>query len=247
MQRNIIVGIDEAGRGPLAGPVIAVAFCILDVQHTILNTKLRDSKLLSAKQRNAIYAELYRSSAVEWGIGQVSHTQIDKINIYQATRLAMKRAVLSLERKLKKHSKFLLVHKIHDREFTEPTSEVCKDKMCEDGLRTSLAVELIIDGNMVLDLPMRQKAVIKADTIIPECMAAGIIAKVTRDRLMLRLHKQYPQYGFNRHKGYGTKFHVQALNRFGPCKIHRASFSPIRDLKVPISKTHIPNNFKSQT
>jgi ribonuclease HII len=142
--------------------------------------------------------ELYRNPSVEWGIGWVSHKQIDKINIYQATRLAMKKAVLSLQRK---------VYEVRPR--------------------TSIDL-VIVDGNMLLDLPMRQKAVVKADATVPQCMAAGIVAKVTRDRLMLLLHQKYPQYGFDRHKGYGTQFHMEALKKYGPCKIHRLSFAPCK-------------------
>jgi ribonuclease HII len=194
--RKIIVGIDEAGRGPLAGPVVAAAFVLLDTK--LDTSKLRDSKVLSAKQRESIYTELHRHPAAKWGIGQVSEKHIDKINIYQATRLAMKKAVLALE------------HKLCGVSDTPHNS-------C-----------LIIDGNMALDLPMIQKAIVKADTTVPECMAASIVAKVTRDRLMLKLHKKYPIYGFDRHKGYGTAYHMEMLKRHGVCPIHRRSFAPCR-------------------
>jgi ribonuclease HII len=183
--QKIVIGIDEAGRGPLAGPVVACAIMVPQL------SGLRDSKQLTPNQREHLYTLLKKHPAVEWGIGKVSEKQIDKINIYQATRLAMKKAVLQLERKVKIHS-------------------------------------LIIDGNMLLDLPISQKAVVKADATIVQCMAASIIAKVTRDRLMLKLHKQYPQYGFDRHKGYGTPLHMEMLRRHGPCKIHRMSFAPCK-------------------
>ena len=206
MQR-IIVGIDEVGRGPLAGPVVAAACVILDTKYAILNTGVRDSKKLSPNQREQVFANLSLNSGVEWGIGQVSEKQIDKINIYQATRLAMKKAVQSLERKLK------LVPEVRDRVKSEPGAVIDS---------------LIIDGNMLLDLPVSQKAIIKADATIPQCMAASIVAKVTRDRLMLRLHKKYPQYGFDRHKGYGTAYHLKALKTHGPSPIHRLSFAPCK-------------------
>jgi ribonuclease HII len=253
--KQIIVGIDEAGRGPLAGPVVAAALTVLNPEfkypnlrqiqnYNFLDSKrisdfvfrpsletgqcldsnirLRDSKLLSAKQRKLIYAELLKDSKVMWGIGQVSETQIDKINILQATRLAMKKAVVSLERKLQnklqrpsQSSATALAPKVHDREKSGPVG---------------IIDSLIIDGNILLDLPMRQKAVVKADATILQCMAASIVAKVTRDRLMLRLHKKYPLYGFDRHKGYGTTHHIAMLRVHGPCSIHRLSFAPCKVL-----------------
>lgn len=196
--KKIIVGIDEAGRGPLAGPVIAAAITGLgNPKHEFRISKLRDSKLLSAIQRERIYLELYQNPDVFWGVGKVGEKTIDKINILQATRLAMKRAVSSLYKKI---------------------------GVGEDG--PSPAVELVIDGNMLLDLPIVQKAIIKADATIMQCMAASIIAKVTRDRLMLKLHKKYPLYGFNRHKGYGTPQHMEMLRLHGPSPVHRMSFAP---------------------
>lgn len=171
--------------------MVAAAFVILDTRYKIQDTNLRDSKALSANQRERIFSELHASPAVEWGIGQVSEKQIDKINIFQATRLAMKRAYQSLIRKLQ--------------------------------IQPDL---LIIDGISLIDVSISQKAIIKADVTILQCMAASIVAKVTRDRLMLKLHKKYPQYGFDRHKGYGTRMHIEALKTHGPCEIHRLSFSP---------------------
>ncbi|MBI2098385.1 MAG: ribonuclease HII [Candidatus Wildermuthbacteria bacterium] len=195
--QKIIVGIDEAGRGPLAGPVVAAAFCVVG------KPKFRaigdfDSKKLTPQWREDLYQVFTSHPQIEWGIGQVSEKQIDKINILQATRLAMKKAFYGLFRKLQ-----------------------------NKGVTPNL---LIVDGTSLLDIPISQKAIPKADATIFPCMAASIIAKVTRDRLMLKLHERYPVYGFDRHKGYGTKFHLQALARFGPCTIHRKSFSPISDV-----------------
>lgn len=202
---QVVVGLDEAGRGPLAGPVVACAVCVLDFKNwdlfrnsklEIRNLRLRDSKLLSAKQRTLIYEELRRNTDLEWGIGRVSEKQIDKINILQATRLAMKKAFQSLSRKL--HKK---------------------------GVEPQL---LIIDGTSLIDVSISQKAIIKADATVLQCMAASIIAKVTRDRLMIKLHKKYPVYGFDRHKGYGTRMHIEMIARYGSSPIHRQSFAPIR-------------------
>ena len=143
-----------------------------------------------------MYKILTNHPQIQWGIGKVSEDIIDEINIFQATKLAMRKAVKSLERKLKK-----------------------------EGRRISF---LLLDGNFPIDSAIPQKSVIKADEKIFSCSAASIIAKVTRDRVMTRYHKKYPQYGFNRHKGYGTKFHFAMLKKYGPCKIHRKSFAPIK-------------------
>lgn len=216
MQKTI-VGIDEAGRGPLAGPVIAAAITVLgNPKSQDTNSKqfssLKDSKLLSPRQREIIYAELYQNPEVIWGIGKVGEKTIDKINIYQATRLAMRKAVLSLERKLYKHQeKITEVHNSYGR---------------RNDVISPIIDSLIVDGNMLLDLPIRQKAVIKADATILQCMAASIVAKVTRDRLMRKMHQKYPLYGFDRHKGYGTAYHLEMLKLHGPCDIHRLSFAP---------------------
>lgn len=188
--QKIIVGIDEAGRGPLAGPVIACAIVVPRF------SGLRDSKQLTPKRREEIYASLKQHPDVKWGIGKVSEKQIDKINIFQATRLAMKKAYQSLARKL--HKK---------------------------GVTPNL---LIIDGISLIDVSVSQKAVIRADATVLQCMAASIVAKVTRDAIMLKMHKKYPQYGFDSHKGYGTSHHLAMLKIHGPSSIHRLSFAPCK-------------------
>jgi len=177
---RLIAGIDEAGRGPLAGPVVAAAV-ILDK----LIDGLNDSKLLSALKRKRLF-KIIKCEAVAIGVGIVSHQLVDRINIYQAARLAMKKAVLNLS---------LAPH------------------------------HLLIDGNLSLDLEIPQTAIVKGDRKSCSIAAASIIAKVTRDKIMLRYHKKFPVYGFDRHKGYGTKLHFENLQKHGACPIHRRSFS----------------------
>lgn len=190
-KEKIIFGIDEVGRGPLAGPVFAVA--IIVPQLLIINYQFpkRDSKKLSAKQREKIYNFLKQSTEVKWGIGKVSEKVIDKINILQATKLAMEKAVLSLEKKIGKQAEMLL-----------------------------------IDGNFGIGLARPQQSIIKGDEKIFLISLASIVAKVERDNLMVKLHKKYFQYGFDQHKGYGTRQHLNALQKFGLCEIHRKSFRP---------------------
>ncbi len=188
-----VVGLDEAGRGPLAGPVTAAAVTVR--QFPISNfqfPKIRDSKKLSAKQREQWYKILTKHPDIIWGVGIVSEKIIDKINIFEATKLAMKKAVGALQ--------------------------------CQQDF-------LLIDGRDTLeDLYISQKAIIKGDEKVFSCAAASIIAKVTRDQLMLKYAKKYPQYGFEKHKGYGTRQHCEILRKHGPCKIHRRSFRPIKGL-----------------
>ncbi|MDP3995828.1 MAG: ribonuclease HII [bacterium] len=182
--------LDEAGRGPLAGPVIA---CVVTVrQFPISNFQfpnIRDSKKLSAKKREEFYNILTKHPDIEWGIGRVSEKVIDKINILESTKLAMSRALI----KLKKKPSFL-----------------------------------ILDGNFKINSAIPQKSIIKADEKVFSCMAAGIIAKVTRDRIMKRYHLKYPCYGFDKHKGYPTKKHKRVIKKNGICKIHRKTFRPIK-------------------
>jgi len=189
---NKVCCLDEAGRGPLAGPVTAAAVVYrlpMSVKFTDIGSLsafsgIRDSKKLSPKKRERFYKILTNHPAIKWGIGIVSEKIIDKINILEATKLAMKKALEKLK-----------------------------------------ADYLILDGKMELDLPISQKSIVKADEKVFSCAAASIIAKVTRDRIMARYHKKYPQYGFDRHRGYPTKHHYQMIRKYGPCQIHRKSFN----------------------
>lgn len=184
---------DEVGRGPLAGPVLAAAVIIdksiLKHLENPLFGFVRDSKKLTEKKRKEVYEFLIKNELVHWGIGRIEVPVIDKVNIYQASRLAAKKAVEDL------------CQKIGGIDF------------------------LIIDGkNMILDLDVSQKSIIKADEKIFSCSAASIIAKVKRDELMYSYHKKYPCYGFDKHKGYGTKLHKEMIKKYGICSIHRKSF-----------------------
>lgn len=197
---TIVVGVDEAGRGPLAGPVVAAAVTI--EKFPMRNGQLpiiRDPKKVSSKQREEMYHMLRLYPGIEWGTGRVSEKIIDKINILEATKLAMRRAVNSVKRKLKKK-------------------------------HNTTSGFLIIDGNFPINVRLLQQPIIKADETVFSCVAAGIIAKVKRDRMMQRYHQLYPEYGFDKHKGYGTKFHFQMLRKHGPCAIHRRSFRPVSSI-----------------
>ncbi len=194
---KVIVGLDEAGRGSLSGPVVAGAVIVRPNKYLTVKSfndlKIRDSKKLTPKKREELYEILAVHPEIEWATGKASEKIIDRINVLEATKLAMKRAVRNLEKKLgKKQIGFL-----------------------------------ILDGRIKLDLDIPQKSIIKGDDKVFSCAAASIIAKVRRDRLMRRQHKKYPQYGFINHKGYGTKKHIAVLAELGPCKIHRKSFKPV--------------------
>lgn len=184
---ELIAGVDEVGRGPLAGPVIAAAV-ILPRDCKIKN--LNDSKKLSPQKREELYLEI-KAKAIGIGLGRVGQADIDRLNIWQANLLAMKMAVeaLSLE------PDFLLI----------------------DGPRHRVK------------LPIEQKGITGGDGKCASIAAASIIAKVTRDRLMVKYHEKYPEYGFDRHKGYGTRLHFERLAKYGPCPIHRKSFCLISD------------------
>lgn len=184
-----ICGVDEAGRGPLAGAVVAGAV-VLDPENPI--TGLKDSKKLSAARREFLFEQI-QLKAKAWGIGEASPTEIDQINILQATMLAMRRAIEDLTTRL-----------------------------------GSWPDKALIDGNRCPELPISAEAIIKGDTKEPAISAASILAKVTRDRQMMALHDQYPQYGFAQHMGYPTEAHFAALKEFGACSEHRRSFSPVR-------------------
>jgi len=201
--------LDEAGRGPLAGPVMAAAVMIENCKLKIENfKKLKDSKKLTPKKREEFYKILTKHLSIEWGIGRVSEKVIDKINILEATKLAMKKAVKNLEKK-----------------YSQGCIRISRGKKPSE--RFSHADFLIIDGNFRIDLPIPQKSIIKADEKVLSCAAASIIAKVTRDKIMEKYHKKYPQYGFLKHKGYPTKYHLRMLRKYGPSKIHRKSFYPV--------------------
>jgi len=205
---GFVVGLDEAGRGPLAGPVVAAAVIIKNKKPQplyrgavprpfekgrwlkIKNLPLRDSKKLTPKARERFYKILTTHPAVQWATGRVSERVIDKINILEATKLAMKKATEKLKTKNQK-----------------------------------LKIDyLILDGKMKLNLPIPQESIVKADEKVFSCACASILAKVTRDRIMQKYHKKYPGYRFDRHKGYGTKFHRKMLKKYGRCAIHRRSF-----------------------
>lgn len=181
---GLMAGVDEAGRGPLAGPVVAAAV-ILDDLNPIQG--LNDSKKLSAKRREALFDEI-RARSLCYAIAQASVQEIDQLNILQATMLAMKRAV--------------------------------------EGLRLPPKL-VLVDGNRLPTLAMRAEAIVQGDALVPAISAASILAKVHRDRLCQALHAQYPLYGFDQHKGYGTARHLAALQAHGPADCHRLTFAPV--------------------
>jgi ribonuclease HII len=170
---------------------------------------IRDSKKLSERQREEWYKILIRCPDLEWAVALVYPKTIDRINIFEATKLAMRRAVKQIVRKLDKPIDCLII----DGNFNIYENR-SRNK------RTVLAVPA-------------QKSIVKADEKVFSCIAASIIAKVTRDRIMRRAHKKYPQYGFAKHKGYGTKEHFEALKKYGPCQIHRRSFEPTKKSLKP--------------
>jgi len=185
--KAFLCGIDEAGRGPLAGPVCAAAV-ILPPGFPI--SVLNDSKKLKAEKREKARLAICSSDA-KWGIGWASAAEIDKINIHKATLLAMKRAF---------------------------------ETMIKSSLYEASNIRAIVDGLFVPDINVPCEALVKADSSVPEVMAASILAKTARDRLMEYYGLFYPQYGYTQHKGYPTKAHREAILRFGPSPIQRMSF-----------------------
>jgi ribonuclease HII len=190
----LLAGVDEAGRGPLAGPVVAAAV-ILDELRPIPG--LADSKVLTPARRERLYADIC-AHALCVGFGQASVEEIDRLNILHATMLAMQRALAALR---------------------------------------LLPLQVLVDGNRVPTLPPPApadvRAVVGGDALVPAISAASILAKVHRDRLCATLHARYPLYGFDGHKGYPTREHLEALRRHGPCCEHRRSFAPVRDALAP--------------
>lgn len=181
-----VCGIDEAGRGPLSGPVVAAA-CVLEPGTEIPG--LNDSKKLTPKKRDLLY-DLVIERATDFAVGFATPEEVDSINILNATMLAMRRAIAALK---------------------EPADYA------------------LVDGNCIRDYPIPARAIIKGDSLSMSVAAASILAKVTRDRLCLEDDRQYPMYGFAKHKGYGTAEHLAALRTYGPCPIHRKTFLKFLD------------------
>jgi ribonuclease HII len=184
---GLVAGVDEAGRGPLAGAVVAAAV-ILNPQRPIVG--LADSKMLSENKREALYS-LIIDCALSWCIASASVEEIDELNILQATLLAMQRAVHGLS--------------------IQPD-------------------EVLVDGNRLPRLSMPAQAIVKGDSKVQAISAASILAKVTRDRMMVDCHKAYPDFAFHLHKGYGTKHHLAELEQFGYLPVHRKTFAPIKHM-----------------
>jgi ribonuclease HII len=191
-QATRVAGIDEAGRGPLAGPVVAAAVVL---PRAFRHDTLNDSKQLTARQRDRLFDELTANADIAWTTGIASVEEIDRLNILRATWLAMQRAVDGL---------------------IPPPDHV------------------LIDGLPVKTIRIAQTAIVGGDGKSFSIAAASVIAKVTRDRLMLALHAQYPQYNFAKHKGYGTAEHLAALQQHGPSPVHRSSFAPVRHVTAMV-------------
>lgn len=194
-----IAGIDEVGRGPLAGPVVAAAIIL---PRGFSHPEIKDSKLLSPKQRERL-APLIRESAECWGLGVVGVEEIDRINILQASLLAMVKALDGLARR--------------------------PDCLLVDG-NQPIPAHLFHQGRWSGSSTPYQKTIVKGDRLCLSIAAASIVAKVARDEMMVGYDKEFPDYGFAGHKGYGSAAHLAALRRYGPSPIHRKSFAPIRHL-----------------
>lgn len=189
---NVIAGVDEAGRGPIAGPVVAGAVILpRDFDFPLIT----DSKKLTEKKRDEFF-DIIKEYALYVGVGIVSPEEIDEINILRATHLAMKKAIENL------------------------------------GSMPDIA---LVDGLPVKGLPCEHNAIVKGDALVKSISCASIIAKVTRDRIMTEYDDLYPQYGFAKHKGYGTKAHINAIKKYGVCPIHRKTFEPIFSMEHTIS------------
>ncbi|HDI82856.1 MAG TPA: ribonuclease HII [candidate division WOR-3 bacterium] len=184
---GFLCGIDEVGRGPLAGPVVAASVILPEGCHI---EGIKDSKKLSPERREELFGKIL-NKAISIGLGIVEPILIDRINILQATYEAMRRAILSM------------------KVFPE---------------------YVIVDGRPIPGLPLPQEGIVKGDSLSISIGAASIVAKVVRDRIMEMYDLIFPQYGFARNKGYGTKEHIEALFRYGPCPIHRRSFRPVSEI-----------------
>lgn len=183
---TLIAGVDEVGRGPLVGPVVAAAVILPKNYHL---EGLTDSKKLSEKKRNLFY-EILKREALAIGVGVISAQKIDEVNIYEASKLAMIEAIHQLK----------------------------------------IKPEHVLIDAMKLDLDIPSTSIIHGDALSESIAAASVIAKVTRDDMMYELHKKYPQYHFDKHKGYPTKLHLECLEKFGPLENYRFTYKPVRDL-----------------
>lgn len=188
----MIAGVDEAGRGPLAGPVVAAAAVL---PRSFANEFLDDSKKMSKKQREILYDILSHDSEVKWALGVVENEKIDEINILRATHLAMATALANLEQ---------------------------------------IPDVALVDGLPVKGLPCDHQSLVKGDGLSLSIAAASVFAKVSRDAMMTKIDREFPEYGFIRHQGYGTKEHREALLKYGPCRYHRRSFQPVSQLCLPL-------------
>jgi len=188
----LVAGVDEAGCGPLAGPVVAAAVVLPDDFHL---DGLTDSKKVGAARREKLYGTLTANPQILWAVAEAVVEEIDRLNILRATHLAMTRAI--------------------------------------EGLPQA-PHHVLVDGLPARGLPAEQTALVGGDGLSLSIAAASIVAKVTRDRLMVGLDAQYPQYGFARHKGYGVREHLEALRHHGPCPIHRRSFQPVAQAQLAL-------------
>ena len=200
-----IAGVDEAGRGPLAGPVIAAAVIL---PRGYSHPEITDSKLLTVKQREKL-APVIEENAVAWALGVVEVEEIDRLNILQASLLAMVKALSGL----KSRAECILI----------------------DG-NQSIPLALFRLGKFLSGRTLYQKTIVKGDQSCLSIAAASIVAKVARDKIMMEWDKQYPEYGFAAHKGYGCEAHFETLKRYGPSPIHRRSFKPVRDVTAAPKK-----------
>lgn len=200
---GLVIGVDEVGRGPLCGPVVACAAALKNFEITPDDPRwdlVRDSKKVSEKQREKVFSFIQENFYL--GLGLCDHQTIDRINILEASFLAMKKAI----------------------------QELVRSRNQELGVKSEDQKTIIlVDGNKSIpNLSMEQKAVIGGDKFVKSISAASIAAKITRDRMMKEFALKYPGYGMEKHMGYGTKVHMDALNELGPCEIHRKSFAPVK-------------------
>lgn len=192
----VLAGVDEAGRGPLAGPVVSAAVILTS---SPMIRGLNDSKALTANERERLF-DIIMARAVAVAVSIVDHTVIDTLNVLGATMHSMRESLQRLS------------------------------------VRPTL---VLIDGNRKPGSGFPERTVVQGDTLSASIMAASIIAKVTRDRIMVQAHEQFPKYGFDKHKGYSCRAHFEALRQHGPCEIHRRSFDPVRQALTPSAETEI--------